>query len=143
MPFLKRVIELLSTPQVSRRGGADGSGGGHLSVSLESMESGETAPSNPLDHRNGGSLSPGGGFRSGGSYDDHDDKQNKRDLPLRMLALRVSPAAFAIFLSVGSSMLVFPFFTYVHSTGLLGERLPQVGRKHGMGQSEWDRPGIL
>ena len=95
-------------------------------MSLESMESGETAPSIPPDHRNGGSLSPGGAYRSGGSYDDHDDKQYKRDLPLRTLAWRVSPAALAIFLSVGSSMLVFPFFTYVHSTGLLGERLPQV-----------------
>jgi hypothetical protein len=59
-------------------------------------------------------------------YDDGDDKQYKRDLPLKSLAWKVSPAALSIFLSVGTSMLVFPFFTYVHSTGLLGERLPQV-----------------
>lgn len=50
-----------------------------------------------------------------------------RHVPLLRLALQISPAALAIFLSVGSSMLVFPFFTYVRSTGLLGEKLPEVG----------------
>ncbi len=45
---------------------------------------------------------------------------------LRTIAWRVSPAAFSIFLSVGSSMVVFPFFTFSHSTGLMGERLAQV-----------------
>lgn len=58
-------------------------------------------------------------------YND-DSKQAKRDLPLSTLAWRVSPAAFSIFLSVGTSMLVFPFFTYVHTTGLFGDRLAQV-----------------
>jgi hypothetical protein len=42
------------------------------------------------------------------------------------LAWRISPAMVAIFLSVGTSMLVFPYFTYMHSTGLLGDRLAQV-----------------
>jgi hypothetical protein len=42
------------------------------------------------------------------------------------IALSIGPAATSIFLSVGTSMLVFPFFTYVRSTGLLADRLPQV-----------------
>jgi hypothetical protein len=45
---------------------------------------------------------------------------------LRAVAGAIAPAAGSIFLSVGTSMLVFPFFTYVHSTGLMGDRLPQV-----------------
>ena len=64
----------------------------------------------------------------GGQYDEGEDKHFKRDLALKSLAWKVSPAALSIFLSVGTSMLVFPFFTYVHSTGLMGERLPQVLR---------------
>ena len=67
-----------------------------------------------------------GGSVAGGGGQFEEDKNFKRDLALRSLAWKVSPAALSIFLSVGTSMLVFPFFTYVHSTGLMRERLPQV-----------------
>ena len=53
-------------------------------------------------------------------------KAAKPDLALRRVLLRISPAMLAIFLSVGTSMLVFPFFTFMRSTGLLGVRLAQV-----------------
>lgn len=56
-----------------------------------------------------------------------EDKTKKPEVPLWRIAVRITPAAFAIFLSVGTSMLVFPFFTFMHSTGLMGARLPQVG----------------
>ena len=36
------------------------------------------------------------------------------------------PAAAALFLSIAASMLVSPFFTYVPSSGWLGDLLPQV-----------------
>ena len=36
------------------------------------------------------------------------------------------PAAFSLFLSVGTSILVFPFFTFVPTSGWLGSMLPQV-----------------
>ena len=38
------------------------------------------------------------------------------------------PAAFSLFLSVGTSILVFPFFTFVPTSGYLGSMLPQVRR---------------
>ena len=38
----------------------------------------------------------------------------------------VWPAAAALFLSVGASMVVAPFFTYVPSSGTAGDLLPQV-----------------
>jgi hypothetical protein len=38
----------------------------------------------------------------------------------------ILPAATALLLSVGSSMLAFPFFTYVPLSGAFGEHLPQV-----------------
>ncbi|KAK9813902.1 hypothetical protein WJX73_004060 [Symbiochloris irregularis] len=39
---------------------------------------------------------------------------------------RIWPAAVALFLSVGASMVVAPFFTYVPSSGSTGDLLPQV-----------------
>eukprot|EP00879_Flechtneria_rotunda_P030186 GHRR01032786.1.p1 GENE.GHRR01032786.1~~GHRR01032786.1.p1 ORF type:complete len:400 (+),score=128.31 GHRR01032786.1:44-1243(+) len=50
------------------------------------------------------------------------------DAVLQLLSLAgcIWPAALGISLSVGSSMLVFPFFTYVPHTGAFGEALPQV-----------------
>ncbi|KAK9849775.1 hypothetical protein WJX84_003292 [Apatococcus fuscideae] len=36
------------------------------------------------------------------------------------------PAAFSLFLSVGTSILVFPFFTFVPTSGYLGSMLPQA-----------------
>ncbi len=99
-----------------------------MRVSLEHMESGESTSSGGdqsgtfRQQESFGSSSLQPSF----SYDTDSDKQYKRDLPWRLLAWRVSPAALSIFLSVGTSMLVFPFFTYVHTTGVLGERLPQV-----------------
>jgi hypothetical protein len=59
---------------------------------------------------------------------DSDDANSKlsRDSSLVSIAWKVSPAALSIFLSVGTSMLVFPLFTFVRSTGLLGDRLAQV-----------------
>jgi hypothetical protein len=47
-------------------------------------------------------------------------------LLLLQLAWRIWPAWVALLMSVGSSMLVFPLFTCVDTTGKLGERLPQV-----------------
>lgn len=126
-----------------RSSGSDGGGyigGGGHTVDLESMESGET-PVEANHNHSQSNVSVEGPYFSGGaaalrissgwmrnpsSLYEPEDKEYKRDLPLRVLAWRVSPAALCIFLSVGTSMLVFPFFTYVHSTGLLGERLPQV-----------------
>ncbi|GAX81468.1 hypothetical protein CEUSTIGMA_g8897.t1 [Chlamydomonas eustigma] len=88
-------------------------------VSLESMESGESRAHSPQrDHAQNTSSSA---FSS-----DCDEKQYKKNLPMHVLAWKVAPAAISIFLSVGTSMLVFPFFTYVQSTGLFGERLAQV-----------------
>ena len=114
-----------------RTGGSDG---GHMMGDLESMESGETSTTVNAE---GTYLSNGVAARRTNpvwmhhsSLREQEDKEYKRDLPLRILAWRVSPAALSIFLSVGTSMLVFPFFTYVHSTGLLGERLPQVNNAH-------------
>jgi hypothetical protein len=43
------------------------------------------------------------------------------------LGLRIWPAWLGLLLSVGSSMLAFPFFTYVPSDGTWGQRLPEVG----------------
>ncbi|KAF6261556.1 hypothetical protein COO60DRAFT_1636708 [Scenedesmus sp. NREL 46B-D3] len=40
--------------------------------------------------------------------------------------LSIWPAALGLLLSVGSSMLAFPFFTFVPHSGALAERLPQV-----------------
>ncbi|GIL58218.1 hypothetical protein Vafri_13282 [Volvox africanus] len=55
-----------------------------------------------------------------------ESKMTKKDLPLLQLMARIFPAAMCITISVGTSMLIFPFFTYMTSTGLLGERLAQV-----------------
>lgn len=57
----------------------------------------------------------------------------KRELPLLRLMARISPAALAISVSVGTSMLIFPFFTYMSSTGLLGVRFAQVRARAGAG----------
>ncbi|PNW84001.1 hypothetical protein CHLRE_04g212250v5 [Chlamydomonas reinhardtii] len=74
------------------------------------------------------SSSLGGGYGDevglGGSADE--SKVAKRELPLLRLMARISPAALAISVSVGTSMLIFPFFTYMSSTGLLGVRFAQV-----------------
>lgn len=48
-------------------------------------------------------------------------------LLLLQLAWRIWPAWIALLMSVGSSMLVFPLFTCVDTSGHMGERLPQVG----------------
>jgi hypothetical protein len=48
-------------------------------------------------------------------------------LVLFQVAFSIWPAALGLLLSVGSSMLAFPFFTFVPHTGAFAERLPQVG----------------
>uniref|UniRef100_A0A383VI82 Uncharacterized protein n=1 Tax=Tetradesmus obliquus TaxID=3088 RepID=A0A383VI82_TETOB len=45
---------------------------------------------------------------------------------LLLVAVSIWPAALGLLLSVGSSMLAFPFFTFVPHSGAFGERLPQV-----------------
>jgi hypothetical protein len=86
---------------------------------------------------------PGGGGRGSQLEADNNDKA-ARHVPLLRLALQVSPAALALLLSVGTSMLVFPFFTYVRSTGLFGEHLPQVGAAPGgRGGARGARPPLL
>jgi hypothetical protein len=89
-----------------------------------------------------------GGDAAAAAVDDAGDKQRRpplagggavgvlgalrrRAAPLLLLARiawRIWPAAAALSLSVGSSMLVFPLFTYVGTDGPLGEHLPQVRR---------------
>lgn len=49
----------------------------------------------------------------------------------KALAQGIWPAALALFLSVSTSILVFPFFPYVPSSGTFGDALPQVTRLHG------------
>ena len=44
----------------------------------------------------------------------------------KALAQGIWPAALALFLSVSTSILVFPFFPYVPSSGSFGDALPQV-----------------
>lgn len=68
--------------------------------------------------------SPSASLGRSGSHDPQ--SKGAHSLPLVAVFWRVSPAAAAIFISVGSSMVAFPFFTYVHSAGRLGPRLPQV-----------------
>lgn len=45
---------------------------------------------------------------------------------LGAISRRIWPAALALTLSVSSSMALFPLFTYVPSSGMLGEALPEV-----------------
>jgi hypothetical protein len=52
--------------------------------------------------------------------------KNSVDPALAATARRAAPAALALALSVGTSMLAFPFFTYTHSGGALGRSLPQA-----------------
>jgi hypothetical protein len=47
---------------------------------------------------------------------------------LLLIAASIWPAALGLLLSVGSSMLAFPFFTLVPHSGAFRERLPQVRR---------------
>jgi hypothetical protein len=47
---------------------------------------------------------------------------------LLRIAASIWPAALGLLLSVGSSMLAFPFFTFVPHSGTFRERLPQVGK---------------
>lgn len=42
------------------------------------------------------------------------------------LVRALAPAASSLALNVGTSVLVFPYFTYVESSGLLGALLPQA-----------------
>ncbi len=42
------------------------------------------------------------------------------------LAHGIWPAALALFLSVSTSILIFPFFPYVPTSGYFGDALPQV-----------------
>lgn len=102
-----------------------------LTAMLDDMEGGSggyvavQAHGGPGSH----SSSDNGTYSARGShsYGAHPkDKTRKLEVPLWRIAVRIAPVAFAIFLSVGTSMLVFPFFTFMHSTGLLGARLPQV-----------------
>ncbi|KAG2500340.1 hypothetical protein HYH03_001915 [Edaphochlamys debaryana] len=90
----------------------DGHGGGHGS-SLYGRHSGGGAP-DIMDGVKGGALLG------------DDSKAAKKDLPFLRLAYRILPACISISISVGTSMLIFPFFTYMRSTGLMGVRFPQV-----------------
>lgn len=94
-------------------------------MTLDMLEGGH------YDSSSGSTMAVGGHDPYGSSYSAHDSydasKQHKAELPLWAIAWRISPAMLSILLSVGTSMLVFPFFTYMKSTGLLGVRLAQVG----------------
>lgn len=61
-------------------------------------------------------------YSPAGSTDAADQEVDTQEL-LRS----IWPAAVALFLSISTSTLVFPFFTYVPSSGFFGEMLPQVG----------------
>ena len=77
------------------------------------------SPGSALDAMESGKMS-----READNSDDN--SKLTRDTSLGSIAWKVAPAALSIFLSVGTSMLVFPLFTFVRSTGLLGDRLAQV-----------------
>ncbi|KAL6763078.1 hypothetical protein V8C86DRAFT_2507052 [Haematococcus lacustris] len=102
-----------SVRRTSSGGGADTQQ--HHAVMLDVMEGGRQAWYEPADQ-----------WSQGIQYEASTGKAAKPDMPLLTLAWRISPAMLAIFLSVGTSMLVFPFFTFVRSTGLLSDRLAQV-----------------
>ncbi len=110
-----------SAANVMQRGaGSDAAGGGAWAASKGAAGRGPTL--------GGGS----GGVDPYNGYDVSTGKQRKPEVPLLAVAWRIGPAALSIFLSVGTSMLVFPFFTYMRSTGLLAERLPQVRAPTGL-----------
>jgi hypothetical protein len=70
----------------------------------------------PKKPRSSSSGSKGGGFM----------QRLQPLLLLLQLAWRIWPAWLALLMSVGSSMLLFPLFTCVDTSGRLGDRLPQV-----------------
>ncbi|GLC52618.1 hypothetical protein PLESTB_000649700 [Pleodorina starrii] len=122
-------------------GGFGAAGRSHHAITLDfsgaandhhNHHNGHDGFSNHHNHHHGGGASHSmfhmSASADGGQADQSVDesKVSKRDLPLFRLAARILPAALSITLSVGTSMLIFPFFTYMTSTGLLGERLPQV-----------------
>lgn len=75
-------------------------------------------------HTHNGMSNGSGDYR--GVMVSGDESKVSKELPFWRLAARIFPAAASIAISVGTSMLIFPFFTYMHSTGLMGVRLPQV-----------------
>ncbi|GFR41593.1 hypothetical protein Agub_g2316 [Astrephomene gubernaculifera] len=101
--------------------GGMGSGNGHHAITLEFADA--HGRSHAAEAAGDGSASSGGHHIE---FSADESKTARRDLPLLRLAARILPAATAISISVGTSMLIFPFFTFMHSTGLLGIRLPQV-----------------
>lgn len=87
-------------------------------------------------HHDGLHPAAGGGGSLGttGLSGELDDKLEKRKggggvggaAALLTTARRIWPSALSLFLSVGTSMLVFPFFSYIKGTGPIGPTLPKV-----------------
>lgn len=50
----------------------------------------------------------------------------QQQLSVQLVKQSMWPAALALFLSVSTSILVFPFFPYIPSSGYFGRSLPQV-----------------
>ncbi|EFJ41398.1 hypothetical protein VOLCADRAFT_98621 [Volvox carteri f. nagariensis] len=111
---------------------------GHHAITLDFSSSAGANDHNYLNHHGSGTVDgysnsygfqlamSADGAQGGGGQSADESKLAKKDLPLLQLAGRILPAAACITISVGTSMLIFPFFTYMTSTGLLGERLAQV-----------------
>lgn len=74
-----------------------------------------------LSHQKKPRISSSSGSKGGGLM-----QRLQPLLLLLQLAWRIWPAWLALLMSVGSSMLLFPLFTCVDTSGRLGDRLPQV-----------------
>ena len=67
-----------------------------------------------------------------GSYSNNASIPSLHALPylgIQSLGQGIWAAALALFLSVSTSILVFPFFPYIPSSGYFGDALPQVGQR--------------
>ncbi|GIM13312.1 hypothetical protein Vretimale_16452 [Volvox reticuliferus] len=103
--------------------------GGHHAITLDFSSAHDHQPHDYSAGGNYSHLNQHQVFQMAASAESNsgdESKLTKKDLPLLQLIARIFPAAICISISVGTSMLIFPFFTYMTSTGLLGERLAQV-----------------
>lgn len=123
--------------------GAPAAAAGSMTIDVESA--GHDGPLGPLgsggNHSSGGPAgapgpwalqpgSPGKGHYGGdgAAWGVKGNSSGRRGGGTHLCTLvHIWPSALSLFLSVGTSMLVFPFFGYVKSTGLLGDKLQKVG----------------
>lgn len=70
-------------------------------------------------------FGPAGEAKEEAAADVHSGAEEGR-APLVEILLLIWPILIAFFLSGVTILVVFPFFTYIESGGLVGERLPKV-----------------